>query len=78
MQGQEDLNRKEQNQAWKTVIMTSYQEAIHMTLVWLSFWNEFIPSSYNVFFSIPKWHFAPVQVIPVFILDEIDSFWYEI
>ena len=34
MQGQEDLNRKEQNQAWKTImIMTSYQEAIHMTLV---------------------------------------------
>ena len=33
MQGREDLNRKEQNQAWKTVIMTSYQEAIHMTLV---------------------------------------------
>ena len=33
MQGQEDLNRKEQNQAWKTVIMTLYLEAIQMTLV---------------------------------------------
>ena len=33
MQGKEDLNRKEQNQAWKTVIMTLYQEAFHMTLV---------------------------------------------
>ena len=33
MQGQEDLNRKQQNQAWKTVIMTLYHKAIHMTLV---------------------------------------------
>ena len=33
MQGQEDLNHKEQNQAWKAMIMTLYQEAIHMTLV---------------------------------------------
>ena len=33
MQGQEDLNRKEQNQAWKRVIMTLYQEATQMTLV---------------------------------------------
>ena len=46
-------------------------------------WYDFLSGMssfhlHNVFFSIPKWHFAPIQVIPVFILDETDLLWYEI
>ena len=68
MQGQEDLNRKQQNQAWKTVIMTLYHKAIHMTLVWLSFWNEFLPSP-CVFQHSFTWYWNGILLL-------YKSFWF--